>query len=145
MGTTFRLYFPTTSELPVDHPREVPQVRLRPGATVLVVDDNEGIRDLVVRALSRHGYQVESAVDAEEALGRIRTMGALPDLLLADIVMPGASGVDLVREIGEGRTRVLFMSGYSQRAIPDVVAVGGLLEKPFTVNELLHAVEQALT
>jgi CheY-like chemotaxis protein len=72
-------------------------------------------------------------------------MGALPDLLLADIVMPGASGVDLVREIGEGRTRVLFMSGYSQRAIPDVVAVGGLLEKPFTVNELLHAVEQALT
>jgi hypothetical protein len=54
--------------------------------------------------------------------------------------------IDLAREIGEGRTRVLFVSGYSQRAIPDVVAVavGGMLEKPFTVNELLRAVEQAL-
>ncbi len=143
-GTTFRLYFPTTSEMPLELPRETPQARPRPGATVLVVDDNDGIRELVVRALSRHGYHVEAAADASEAHDRIRTMGALPDLLLADIVMPGASGVDLVREIGEGQTRVLFMSGYSQRAIPDVVAVGGLLEKPFTVNELLHAVEQAL-
>jgi CheY-like chemotaxis protein len=144
-GTTFRLYFPTTSEMPREHPREAPQARPRPGATVLVVDDNDGIRELVVRALSRHGYHVESAADAAEAHNRIRAMGALPDLLLADIVMPGASGVDLVRDIGEGQTRVLFMSGYSQRAIPDVVAVGGLLEKPFTVNELLRAVEQALT
>ena len=143
-GTTFRLYFPTTSEIPVERPREVPQGRPRPGATVLVVDDNDGIRELVVRALSRHGYHVESAADVDDAHDRIRRMGALPDLLLADIVMPGASGLDLVRDIGEGRTRVLFMSGYSQRAIPDVVAVGGLLEKPFTVNELLRAVEQAL-
>ena len=143
-GTTFRLYFPTTSDLPRARQPEAPDVRPRPGATVLVVDDNEGIRELVVRALSRHGYHVESAADGEEALERIRTVGALPDLLLADIVMPGVSGVDLVREIGEGRTRVLFMSGYSQSAIPDVVAVGGLLEKPFTVNELLHAVAQAL-
>jgi DNA-binding response OmpR family regulator len=111
---------------------------------VLVVDDNDGIRELVVRALSRHGYYVEAAGDVDEARDRIRTMGSLPDLLLADIVMPGASGVDLAREIGEGKTRVLFMSGYSQHAIPDVVAVGGLLEKPFTVNELLRAVEQAL-
>jgi len=143
-GTTFRLYFPTTSEMPRERPRETPESRPRPGSTVLVVDDNDGIRDLVVRALSRHGYHVESAGDVDEAHDRIREMGALPDLLLADIVMPGASGVDLVREIGEGRTRVLFMSGYSQRAVPDVVAVGELLEKPFTVSELLRAVEQAL-
>lgn len=144
-GTTFRLYFPTTSEMPRERLREAPQARPRPGATVLVVDDNDGIRELVVRALSRHGYHVEAAADADEAHDRIRTMGALPDLLLADIVMPGASGFELARAIGEGPTRILFMSGYSQRAIPDVAAVGGLLEKPFTVNELLRAVEQALT
>jgi PAS domain S-box-containing protein len=143
-GTSFRLYFPTTSEIPQDRPREIPEGRPRPGASVLVVDDNDGIRELVVRALSRHGYYVEAAGDVDEARDRMRTMGSLPDLLLADIVMPGASGVDLAREIGEGKTRVLFMSGYSQHAIPDVVAVGGLLEKPFTVNELLRAVEQAL-
>jgi CheY-like chemotaxis protein len=144
-GTTFRLYFPTTSEMPRERLREAPQPRPRPGATVLVVDDNDGIRELVVRALSRYGYRVEAAADAGEAHDRIRSMGGLPDLLLADIVMPGASGVDLARAIGEGRTRMLFMSGYSQHAIPDVGAVGGLLEKPFTVNELLRAVEQALT
>jgi PAS domain S-box-containing protein len=144
-GTIFRLYFPTTSEPPRDRPREAPQATPRPGATVLVVDDNDGIRELVVRALSRHGYHVDAAADVGEAHDRIRAMGALPDLLLADVVMPGASGVDLAREIGEGRTRVLFMSGYSQSAIPDVVAVGGLLEKPFTVDELLRAVERALT
>lgn len=143
-GTTFRLYFPTTSEIPSVRPREAPEGQPRPGATVLVVDDNDGIRELVVRALSRHGYRVEAASDVEEARACMRRMGGLPDLLLADIVMPGASGVDLVREIGEERTRVLFMSGYSQHAIPDVDAVGSLLEKPFTVNELLRAVAQAL-
>ncbi|HEY8584206.1 MAG TPA: ATP-binding protein [Capillimicrobium sp.] len=109
------------------------------GRTVLVVEDEEALRTLVVRVLTGHGYAVVAAADAREALA----VAERPDLLLTDVVMPGMPGNELAEEL---RRRwpglpVLLMSGYTDEAD---LRGSGVLAKPFDAQALLRRVGASL-
>jgi PAS domain S-box-containing protein len=147
-GTTFTIRLPVpavvtspSTSLPVSSPAS------GRGETVLVVEDQVPVRRVIVAMLRRNGYHVVEAADAATALD-LATAEHF-DLLLADIVMPGLSGRDLVAELRRRRPqqRVLYMSGYSgaafgaQRALDPGEA---LIHKPFKEGELLAAVHGAI-
>src|ERR1700737_2825770 len=147
-GTSFKVYFPkaegvdTVAALP-------PVVQPRVGTqTVLVVEDAEGLRTLAKRLLERHGYKVLLAANAEEALRLFERHPSI-DVLLTDVVMPGASGPELTRQLLNHRRslRVVYMSGYTE----DAIARHGVLEpgivflnKPFTAATLSQKIEEVL-
>ena len=119
------------------------------GYTVLVVDDEEQVRALTVRILTRFGYRVLEASGVEIALALLDEPTANVDLVLSDVAMPGLSGKDLFRAISQSRPGlpVVFMSGYAL----GVYAPEGLIEegvkmlpKPFTQEDLLGFVTEAL-
>ena len=106
------------------------------------------MRRMTERTLSRAGYRVRIAADAEEALVLARADDAPIDLLLTDIVMPGMNGCELAQVLRSERPRLrtLLMSGYSRlrdghQATDDVTP---FLPKPFTVDELLAKVRSVL-
>jgi CheY-like chemotaxis protein len=140
-GTAFNVYFPRAdaAEMVVETPGQA--VRPRFGMeTVLVVEDEGGLRELTKRLLQRMGYTVLLAADAAEAL-RIFEHSPSIDVLLTDVVMPGASGPDLTQQLVEQRPelRVIYMSGYTEDAIVHhgVLKPGiAFLHKPFTAETL---------
>ena len=116
--------------------------------TVLVVDDVAGLRELSRRLLEPFGYTVLVADGATEALRRFEAHAVI-DLLLTDVVMPGASGPELTRQLIAARPslKVLYMSGYAEEAIlTRGVSEAGIsfLHKPFTADSLVQAVRTAL-
>jgi signal transduction histidine kinase len=157
-GTRVRVFLPVAT--PVPHvirgapPR--PEVLLTPAptlddgaATLLVVEDETAVRELVRTALVRCGYRVLAARDGEEALTRAAAHAGRIDLLLTDVVMPGINGRELATRFHQSRpnSRVLFMSGYAADMISDEGALAGdanLLMKPFTPDELEARVRKAL-
>ena len=129
---------------------EVPAIA-RPGApvqTVLVVEDEEAIRELATRLLKRQGYSVLVAANADEAL-RLFESDAAIDVLLTDVVMPGASGPELTNRLMALRPalKVIYMSGYTEAAIVQhgILNPGlAFLNKPFTSETLGRKVRQVL-
>ncbi|MGI8609664.1 MAG: response regulator [Candidatus Dormibacteria bacterium] len=136
---------------PMEPARSVParpQAELN-GYTVLVVDDEEQVRALTVRILTRYGYRVLEASGVEIALGVLDEPTANVDLVLSDVAMPGLSGKDLFRAISQSRPGlpVVFMSGYALGVYaPDGLIEEGvrMLPKPFTQEALLGFVTEAL-
>ncbi len=115
--------------------------------TVLVVEDNSGLRILVVKALEARGYRVLSC-DASELAVRLFDEEPV-DLLLTDVVMPGVGGVALARRLRARKPslKVLLMSGHDKREIEDPEVLGGevtFLSKPFGVADLVRTVEKSL-
>jgi CheY-like chemotaxis protein len=150
LGTTVRVNLPATSD-PRSQRVSAPPGAPAPGQgeTVLLVEDEEIVREPTRRMLVRNGYRVLAAANAEDALAMLREHFGQIDLLLTDVVMPGRSGQELALEVLEARptTRVLFMSGYSQ----DIIVHQGvlddgvhLIEKPFAGDDLLRKVRDAL-
>ena len=117
-------------------------------ATILVVDDELGIRDLLFEILNDEGHQVELAENASQA--RAARLEARPDLVLLDIWMPDTDGVTLLKEwAGAGLLNmpVIMMSGHATiDTAVEATRIGALafLEKPITLQKLLKAVEGAL-
>jgi hypothetical protein len=150
LGTTIRVNFPATTDAkrsPRNGQLDAPLVAR--GETVLLVEDEQIVREPARRMLARHGYVVLAAADAEEALSILDDHDGPIDLLLTDVVMPGRSGKELSVEVLARRpaTKVVFMSGYSQ----DVMVHQGaleegvhLIEKPFAAEVLLHKVRTVL-
>jgi CheY-like chemotaxis protein len=119
------------------------------GYTVLVVDDEEQVRALTVRILTRFGYQVLEAPGVEQAMAALDDSNSGVDLVLSDVAMPGLSGKDLFRKISESRPGlpVVFMSGYALGVYaPEGLMEEGvkLLPKPFNQEALLEFVTEAL-
>ena len=115
---------------------------------ILIVEDDEDVRVLVVRMAERLGYGVLQARDADEALA-LSAKNETADLLLTDVMLPGGrSGPDLARELCEEypELRVVYMSGYPADALhrnaPPVSDVP-LLKKPFLLNDLAEALSGA--
>jgi len=148
-GTTFHLFFPI-----VDEPDAAAQPPSRhsqtPGCeTVLLVEDEEGVRALARQALESRGYRVLEAADGEAALQLCREHIGEIDLLLSDVVMPRMSGRELRQRVAKlsPHTRVIFTSGYTDDAIVRhgvFQAESDFLQKPFTVHGLLRKVREVL-
>jgi signal transduction histidine kinase len=150
-GTTFKLYFPAiagaseplararaaASEVPLGH------------ETVLVVEDEDGVRDAMTMFLRRSGYTVLEASHGERALEVARAFRGDIDLMVTDVVMPGVNGRELARRLAGERpmTRVLFVSGYSGSAMAEQFALQPdtpFLEKPFTWDAFARKVREVL-
>jgi PAS domain S-box-containing protein len=148
-GTSFEVYFPRAdfAETVVDVPP--PIVRPRTGSeTVLVVEDSDGLRQLAKRMLERRGHKVLVAGNADEALRLFDANGSI-DVLLTDVVMPGASGPELTKQLVERRPslKVIYMSGYTEEAIVHhgVLNPGvAFLHKPFSSEALGRKIREVL-
>jgi two-component system cell cycle sensor histidine kinase/response regulator CckA len=146
-GSSFSVYFPASSE-PLSGPERVaPVVRAR-SSKVLLVDDDDAVRNVIAAILRRAGHDVTTASNAEEASGAAERMQASLELLVTDVVMPGKSGIELSRELRARRPslKVLLLSGYPGR---DVQALGDergakYLAKPVTPEQLLSSIDQLL-
>jgi PAS domain S-box-containing protein len=146
VGTTFELYLPKTSAPRVGAALTADVAAEARGAgTVLVVEDEAGVRALLCRILEKAGYTVIAAGTAEEALLLEAGHRGAIDLLFTDIVLPGMSGRDLAQAMAVRRpeTPVLYASGYNE----EIVAARGVIEpgisylaKPYTSDEVLRRV-----
>jgi signal transduction histidine kinase/CheY-like chemotaxis protein len=141
-GTTFRIYLPETDR-PLDVESTTAAGAVVNGGTVLVVDDDDDVRRMVERVLRRGGYTVLTATCGPDALARARAYRGEIDLLLTDIVMPGMTGQDIIRELAAERPRlqVVFMSGYHQGA---PIENRRFVAKPFDQATLLGKVADLL-
>jgi PAS domain S-box-containing protein len=153
-GTAFEIYLPHVDERELS--REwMGQLRNEPGTSeeprplILVVEDAEAVRRIVCRILSDAGYEVVEASSAAEAEPLARELKDRIDLIVSDVVMPGASGVELVQGLRDDLPdiEVLYISGYTgdaitRRGLDD--ALENLLNKPFDPAELLEMVDRLL-
>ena len=118
---------------------------MAPTFTVLIVDDDGALRDVLVQIMRERGLRVLTASHGYEA---IRILGDHPiDLLLADIVMPGMDGVQLAAQAKLIRPgiKVLFATGYAQKATaPNVMRLGRVLLKPLRGPDVIREVESLL-
>ena len=150
-GSTFTIYLPRVEEAVDSRPAAgsaSPAAPHRP-ATILVVDDDEAVREVARDLLVEHGYSVLEAADGPEALRLCEGRQEPIDLLLTDVVMPGMTGIELGRRVTALRSdaRVLHMSGHMETEIaPDDIrdAGGDFLPKPFAPDALLTKVQAVL-
>jgi CheY-like chemotaxis protein len=147
-GTTFRLYLPRVSDTAaVQDERAEQPAPLGGSETILVVEDNAGLRRIVVRQLGEAGYRVLQAPDAEAAMTIIESTEPI-HLVLTDVVMPGAmDGRDLARVAVVRRPllRTLLTSGFPDARLSGTGTHSGrLLSKPYRKEELRRAVREVL-
>jgi CheY-like chemotaxis protein len=160
-GTRIRIYLPRADEqlLPLFDPADeaVPQVPVPDGpadaeparATLLLVEDEDGVRELIHEWLCTQGYVVHSAENGQHALEMSEGIGHI-DLLIADVVMPTMGGPALAKRLLHARPelKVIFVSGYADEAIGDrrmLEEGASFLQKPFTLEDLLKKVRGVLT
>ena len=145
-GSTFTVYLPYIEPEGSAQVMAVrPAVRGRASGgreTILVVDDESGIRELIRKILSREGYRVLEAGSAEDAQTAVR--GQQIDLLITDVMLPGINGPELARRMQQTtpRLKALFISGHTGSAI--IPPGAAFLAKPFTLAALLEKVRQTL-
>jgi signal transduction histidine kinase len=150
LGTTIRVELPATEDVAAPAQELLPgKPTTSLGETILLVEDEDMVREPTKRILARNGYAVLSASNADEALHVVHEHLGTISLLLTDVVMPGRSGQELAAELCRLRpgSRVLYMSGYNQQAAiqgsaPDVGL--NLIEKPFVAVDLLRAIRKIL-
>ena len=149
-GTTFRIYLPRVEDPAEKIDAVKPSiVRAKGTETVLLVEDEESVRELVRETLETRGYTVVPAADGETALQLAIASGKHIHLLITDVVMPGISGRELAAKLSvtHPQTRVLFLSGYTEDAIvhEGVFEPGtAFLQKPFTLQNLSRKVREVL-
>lgn len=146
-GTTFQVHLPLAKDQSATSPKEIPTG----GGTevVLVVEDEDDVRSLVVQVLEVQGYRVHAAHNWIEAFGIAKKLDGKIDLLLTDVVMPQMSGREIAASLQPlcGRMKVLYMSGYTDRAIVHhgVLEAGiNFLQKPFNPEGLARAIRNVL-
>ena len=149
-GTTFKVLLPRVE----DRAQAVAQNTSSEGSrkgweTILLVEDEESVRRLILELLNAHGYTVLEAADGIAALNIAQRAHGKIDLLLTDVVMPGMSGTQVAEKVTalHPETKVLYMSGYTDFAVEhhQIPQQGRLLlRKPFTQQSLARKVREAL-
>jgi two-component system, cell cycle sensor histidine kinase and response regulator CckA len=146
-GTTFYVYFPSAKEQSGEKKKVNPKIR-QGREKVIVAEDNEGVRMLIKRILSKYGYKIIEAVDGKDAIEKFRRTKKV-DLVIIDSVMPKKNGREVYNEIIKINPdiKVLFTSGYTR----DVILDKGIEEKefdfiskPITPKKLLYKVGEIL-
>ncbi len=149
-GTTFCISLPTeANEEPSSHHSDSADAALDGGETVLVVEDEDGVRRIVRIALEMHGYRVLQARSGRDAMQLVENHSERIDLIVTDVVMPGINGRQLVESLLPHLSgcKVLFMSGYNDDTVLHngvIAATTAFLQKPFTQMELLQKVRAVL-
>jgi PAS domain S-box-containing protein len=148
-GTIFRIYLPRVWEAAVPRERPAPTAAVGGSETLLVVEDNEMVRRMVVRLLAGEGYQVLEAGDGAEALRVYAPRQGLIALVVTDMILPGMSGKELADRLRELRPdlKILFTSGYTENTIAHqgVVDAGvQFLPKPYLPSALIEKVRAVL-
>jgi CheY-like chemotaxis protein len=149
-GTSFQIYLPVAP--PGQAAEAVPTpgpARIQGGETVLVVEDQDAVRQLVELVLDGYGYQVLTAASGPEALERAAEFSGRIHLLLTDVILPGMNGREVSEALVAARPglKVLYMSGHSEETIGHRgVLDSGLayLSKPFSPEELAVKVREQL-
>jgi PAS domain S-box-containing protein len=150
-GTTFKIYLPqaSTTASPEIPQGEAAAAQARGSGTILLVEDEEALREVAQISLQSAGYTVLVAADGPTALEMARQHKGSVDLLLTDVIMPRMSGREVAEAVATERKnmKVLYMSGFTD----DLVAQHGLLkagvvllQKPFTLTALLGKVREVL-
>lgn len=117
-----------------------------PVAKILYVEDDEAVREMTRDILESSGYEVFAAGNAETALAALDTHGRF-DLLLTDLGLPAMDGRELAQRarLHQPDLRVVLVTGYGGSDAASLISSNtSLLQKPFTLRELLHSVRQAL-
>jgi two-component system cell cycle sensor histidine kinase/response regulator CckA len=150
VGTTFTLHLPRVdSPITEVEVERVPQLARHGGETILLVEDEPVVRDLVRQVLQATGYLVLEAANSEEALQVSSAHHGPIHLLVADVVLPGLSGPEVAKQLVSIRpeVQVIYISGYAQ----DTITRYGIsekqplfLQKPFTPSTLLANARAAL-
>jgi PAS domain S-box-containing protein len=150
LGTTFKLYLPAAGE-PLTTASQPPTTKRLKGSgeRILLVEDEESVRDVTSRLLERLGYRVLEASSGEEALRLAEASREKIELLITDLVMPGINGRQLADtlRIRDPRLKVLFQSGYTADAVVHhgiVDAERTFLQKPFKLEALDKKVREIL-
>jgi two-component system cell cycle sensor histidine kinase/response regulator CckA len=153
MGTRFRIYLPRTEPAETAPEDLKPKVMVYGTETILVVEDQDQLRKMVVRVLRSRGYKVHHAANPAEALRPANSFMDPVHLLLTDIVMPGMSGSQLSDKMKamHPAMQTVFMSGYSASGYGDhamldqkMLDSGAYLAKPFSPDALLAKVQELL-
>jgi PAS domain S-box-containing protein len=148
-GTTFSIVLPVTAEAAAVLPDHVPYQRSPKGETILVVEDEDALREVARRIFTRNGYEVITASGGPEAIELARGFQGDIHLLVTDVIMPQMLGKEVSEKIQAIKPdiEVLFMSGYARRVLtsqgmlePDVA----LVEKPFSEVDLMDMAAQVL-
>jgi two-component system cell cycle sensor histidine kinase/response regulator CckA len=149
-GTVFKIYLPRINE-PVEIVAKKKELKEVPGGneTVLVVEDAESVRKLVVRVLRKQGYHVLEATQGQEALLACERYRGPIHLVVTDVVMPGMGGPELVGRLRQVRQelKVIYISGYTDEPVVRHGVLEGevdFIQKPFTVESLAHKAREVL-
>ncbi|MBN1534549.1 MAG: PAS domain S-box protein [Spirochaetes bacterium] len=152
-GSTFTVYLPRIEARVSEGPREIqeppPEVRDFSGTMILVVEDEEAVRRIAVKALTQRGFRVVAASDGRAAIEMCERYGGDIHLMLTDVILPGMNGAELARRITGicPGIRVLFMSGYTGQTIGEQGLIGdgdNFLPKPFLPSDLVKKIEEVL-
>ena len=150
VGTCFKIYLPAIVEAAAPLPSGLEAESVRKGSeTVLLVEDEEGVRKIAKLAIENYGYAVLEASNGPEAIEVVAGHGGPIDLLVTDVVMPGMSGRELVAflKVNQPHLKVLFMSGYVDDAVIRhgiIGATDAFLQKPFSPRALAGRVREIL-
>ncbi|MFC1553308.1 PAS domain S-box protein [candidate division KSB1 bacterium] len=146
-GVTFNIYFPGSEKTAVEEKEEMSF--LNGDATILVVDDEENVRQLAQKILKKMGYKVLIAKDGIEGVSMYQQYKNNIDLVVLDLIMPNMAGketFDMLKKI-DPEVKVLLSSGYSQEGkAVDMIKKGakGFIQKPFRIKEISKAVSEVL-
>ncbi len=148
-GTTFHIYLPLTEAAAEQQAVPVPDTALGGSETILLVEDEESVRQLVRDTLVGKGYHVIESDNGESGLAAALKHKGKIDLVITDVVMPGMGGREMVKQLAQSRpgARVLYLSGYTEDAIisdGSIESGTAFLQKPFTLQNLSRKVREVL-
>ena len=158
-GTTFRIFLPRydidaeeakrIAAAALDRGKRPVRTDLTGEGTILLVEDEEGLRQLNARGLASRGYTVLEAANGIEAIEVLERHGGNVDLVVSDVVMPEMDGPTLLRELRSRNPalKIIFVSGYAEDAFQKHLPPDGkfsFLPKPFTLKQLVNEVKETL-
>ncbi|MBN1523409.1 MAG: substrate-binding domain-containing protein [Spirochaetales bacterium] len=149
-GTTMRVYLPLFGKaLPETEPIFDEEESVKSNATILLVEDEDFVRELASKVLSHSSFHVISAHNGKEALSLVKKHSDKIDMLITDVVMPGMNGLELSKKLLAIRPnlKIIFMSGYTDNVITQEESLYtelNYIQKPFTPDVFLKQVEKVL-